>query len=87
MTLKKVVLISLVFLVILIVLLLRSHVSIRGNQIQNINSFSSGNYVSPTPSPTVTPTPIIFNANSNLEEELKKLSPEDFLQDFDSLKQ
>lgn len=38
--------------------------------------------------PTTTPLPkIIIDQNSNLEEELKKLTPDDFSSDLDDLKQ
>ena len=39
--------------------------------------------LTPTPLPTLTP----INENSNLKEEIKKLTPEDFSKDFDNLKQ
>lgn len=38
------------------------------------------------PSPTPTPTPVVFDRNSNLEEEADKLTPEDFSSDFELLK-
>lgn len=39
----------------------------------------------PTPLPP-TPTPVIFNKDSNLENELDNLIPVDFSQDFKNLK-
>lgn len=48
-------------------------------------NLQSGNVLIPTPTPT--PTPPVFDKNSNLEEEIEKLTPEDFSDDFKTLKQ
>lgn len=50
-------------------------------------NLQSGNVLIPTPTPTPTPTPPVFDKNSNLEEEIEKLTPEDFSEDFKLLKE
>jgi len=59
---------------------------------QNTNLISSGaSFLTERPTPTTfltpTPTPIIFDQNSNLWQETEKLTPEDFSDDFNLLKQ
>ncbi len=39
-----------------------------------------------TPTPSFTPTPLPLNSTSNLEEELEKLTPRDFSEDFQNLR-
>lgn len=89
-----------IIFIIFSTLSLGSYVSIRANKgmgnnlISPQNVFQSplfaDNQPTPTPTPTIlptpTPVPVIFNENSSLKEEAEKLDPEDFSEDFKSLK-
>lgn len=62
-----------------------------------MNRGSGGKIVSPqvtsskevvaTPSPTPTPIPVIINQSSNLEAETESLTPNDFSNDYKTLKE
>lgn len=57
------------------------------NGISKINLIQSANSVTPTVTVTPTMVPVVLDKNSNLEEEVDKLIPEDFSQDFNKLKE
>lgn len=43
--------------------------------------------IAATPVPTPTPTPLVIDQSSNLAEEVDKLTPQDFSEDFQMLRQ
>lgn len=48
---------------------------------------ASSKEVVATPSPTPTPIPVIFNQSSDLEAETESLTPNDFSNDYKTLKE
>lgn len=79
---KIVIIIALVIILTGIFLMVKT-----GNKKIISSQVSSMNEKVITPTSTPTPTPIFIDKNSDLEEEVGKLIPEDFSQDFKTLKQ
>lgn len=87
---KKSVIIILIFLSALSLLIYVSIHSGQGNGdgLKSPESNKSNIKPTSTPEPTIwlTPTPIILDLKNGLSKEVEKLTPEDFSQDFETLK-